>query len=168
MALSTTEQEIVTARITKLRDGLVEQFFKAFESAGVKFDAENIQREIIAELTKERRTLALKMIGFEDRWGTLEVDHCNSRVSVASEFIKANVGPAVQRWTDECLRPEIEARGRNKLNNATVMKAVTQDFDHQFMYAARRQMERLAVEAGEEFANTLAARIKAGIKLAQE
>lgn len=168
MALSVTEQEVVTARITELRDGLVEQFFKAFGDAGVKFDAESIQREIISELTKERRTLALKMLGFDDRWGKLEVDHCNNRTSVASEFVKANVGPAIQKWTDECLRPAIEARGCDKLNNAAVMNAVTKDFDQKFMYAAREQMVRLASEAGKEFANALAAQIKAGIKLAQE
>lgn len=168
MALSVTEQEAVTARVTKLRDGLVEQFFVAFGNAGVKFDAEGIQRQIIDELTKERRNLALKMLGFNDRWGKLEVDRCNSRTSVASEFIESQVGPAVERWADECLRPAIEARGRDKLNNAAVMKAVTKDFDQQFMYAARNQMEHLAAEAGKEFANALAAQIKAGIKLAQE
>lgn len=168
MALSTTEQEVVTARITKLRDGLVEQFFKAFGDAGVKFDAESIQREIVSELTKERRTLALKMLGFDDSWGKLEVDHCNNRASVASEFVKSNVGPAIQKWTDECLRPAIEARGRDKLNNAAVMNAIMKDFDQQFMYAARKQMEHLAAEAGKEFADALANQIKAGMKLAQD
>ena len=168
MALSAAEQEVVSARIAKLRDNLVEQFFTAFGNAGVKFDAEGIQREIIAELTKERRTLALRMLGFNDRWGRLEVDHCNNRASVASEFVKANVGPAVQKWTEECLRPAIEARGRDKLNNAAVMNAITKDFDSQFMYAARKQMQHLAEQAGEEFANALANQIKAGMKLAQD
>ena len=168
MALSATEQEVVTARITKLRDDLVERFFKAFGEAGVKFDAEGIQREIISELTKERRTLALKMLGFDDRWGKLEIDNCNGRASVASEFIKANVGPAIQKWTDECLRPAIEARGRDKLNDATVMDAVMKGFNQRFMHAACEQMDHLASKAGEEFANALAAQIKAGIKLAQE
>ena len=168
MALSAAEQEAIAARVTELRDGLIEQFFTAFGNAGVKFDAEGIQREIIAELTKERRTLALKMLGFTDRWGKLEVDRGNNRASVASEFVEANVGPAVEKWTEECLRPAIEARGRDKLNNAAVMKAVMKDFDSQFMYAAHRQMEYLAAQAGEEFANALADQIKAGMKLAQE
>ena len=168
MALSTTEQEVVAARVAKLRDGLVEQFFKAFGDAGVKFDAEGIQREIILELTKERRNLALKMLGFDDRWGKLEVDRCNSRTSVASEFIKSQVGPAVERWADECLRPMLEERGRDKLNNAAVMNAVVKDFDRQFMYAASEQMRHLAKQAGEEFANALANQIKAGMKLAQD
>ena len=168
MALSVTEQEAVAARVTKLRDGLVEQFFVAFGNAGVKFDAEGIQRQIIDELTKERRNLALKMLGFNDRWGKLEVDHCNSRTSVASEFIKSQVGPAVERWADECLRPMLEERGRAKLHDAAVMKAVMKDFDNQFMYAARQQMEHLAAQAGKEFADALANQIKAGMKLAQE
>ena len=168
MALSAAEQEAVAARVTKLRDSLVEQFFTAFGNAGVKFDAEGIQRQIVDELTKERRNLALKMLGFNDRWGKLEVDHCNNRASVASELVKANVGPAIQKWTDECLRPAIEARGRDKLNNAAVINAVTKDFDSRFMYAAREQMEYLAEQAGKEFANALADQIKAGMKLAQD
>ena len=168
MALSAAEQEVVSARIANLRDNLVEQFFTAFGNAGVKFDAEGIQREIIAELTKERRTLALKMLGFTDRWGKLEVDTCNGRASVASEFIKANVGPAVEKWTEECLRPAIEARGRDKLNSAAVVNAIMKEFDQQFMYAAREQMGHLAAEAGKEFATTLANQIKANTKLAQE
>lgn len=168
MALSAAEQEVVSARIAKLRNNLVEQFFTAFGNASVKFDAEGIQREIIAELTKERRTLALKMLGFDDRWGKLEVDHCNSRTSVASEFIKSQVGPAAERWADECLRPMLEERGRAKLHDAAVMKAVMKDFDNQFMYAARQQMERLAAQAGKEFADALANQIKAGMKLAQD
>lgn len=168
MALSTTEQEAIAARVTELRDSLIEQFFTAFGNAGVKFDAEGIQRQIVDELTKERRDLALKMLGFDERWGTIEIDHTNGRKSVASDFIEQNVGPAVKKWVDECLRPAIEARGRDKLNNAAVMKAVTKEFDSQFMYAARRQMGHLAAQAGEEFANALANQIKAGMKLSQD
>ena len=168
MALSAAEQEVVSARIAKLRDNLVEQFFTAFGNAGVKFDAEGIQREIIAELTKERRTLALKMLGFDNRSGKLEVDYTNGRKTVASDFIDQNVGPAVKKWVDECLRPAIEARGRDKLNNASVMNAVTKEFDRRFMRAAYMQMEHLAKQAGKEFANALADQIKAGMKLAQD
>ena len=168
MALSAAEQEAIAARVTELRDGLIEQFFTAFGNASVKFDAEGIQRQIVDELTKERRNLALKMLGFDDRWGKLEIDRTNGRKTTASDFIDQNVGPAVKKWVDECLRPAIEARGRDKLNNAAVMKAVTKDFDSQFMYAARRQMERLAAQAGEEFANALANQIKAGMKLSQD
>ena len=168
MALSAAEQEAIAARVTELRDGLIEQFFTAFGNASVKFDAEGIQRQIVNELTKERRNLALKMLGFTDRWGKLEVDNCNGRKTVAGDFIAQNVGPAVKKWVDECLRPAIKARGRDKLNNAAVMKAVMKDFDSQFMYAAHRQMEYLAAQAGEEFANALADQIKAGMKLAQE
>ena len=168
MALSAAEQEAIAARVTELRDGLIEQFFTAFGNAGVKFDAEGIQRQIVDELTKERRNLALKMLGFDDRWGKLEIDHTNGRKTVASDFIDQNVGPAVEKWVDECLRPAIEARSRDKLNSPAVMKAIMKDFDCEFMYAARRQMERFAAQAGEEFANALADQIKAGMKLAQE
>ena len=168
MALSATEQEAIAARVTKLRDDLIEQFFTAFGNAGVKFDAEGIQRQIVNDLTKERRNLALKMLGFSDRWGKIEIDHSDGRKSVASDFIDQNVGPAVQKWVDECLRPAIKARSRDKLNSPAVMKAVMKDFDSEFMYAARRQMEQLAAQAGEEFANALADQIKAGMKLAQD
>ena len=168
MALSATEQEAIAARAAKLRDGLIEQFFTAFGNASVKLDAEGIQRQIVDELTKERRNLALKMLGFDDRWGKLEIDHANGRKTVASDFIDQNVGPAVKKWVDECLRPAIEARGRDKLNSPAVMKAIMKDFDSEFMYAARRQMGHLAAHAGEEFANALADQIKAGMKLAQE
>lgn len=168
MALSAAEQEAIAARVTELRDGLIERFFTAFGNASVKFDAEGIQRQIVDELTKERRNLAFKMLGFDDRWGKLEIDRTNGRKTVASDFIDQNVGPAVKKWVDECLRPAIEARGRDKLNNAAVMNAVTKDFDRHFMYAARKQMEYLAAQAGEEFANALADQIKAGMKLAQE
>lgn len=168
MALSATEQETIAARVTKLRNGLIEQFFTAFGRAGVKLDAEGIQRQIIDELTRERRNLALKMLGFSDRWGELEIDSLNGRKTVASEFIAQNVGPAVEKWVDECLRPAIEARGRDKLNNAAVMNAVMKAFNHQFMYAARIQMERLAQQAGEEFADALVNQIKAGMKLEQD
>ena len=168
MALSAAEQEAIAARVTELRDGLIEQFFTAFGNASVKFDAEGIQRQIVDELTKERRNLALKMLGFDDRWGKLEIDHTNGRKTVAGDFIAQNVGPAVKKWTDECLRPAIEARSRDKLNSPAVMKAIMKDFDREFMYAARRQMERFAAQAGEEFANALADQIKAGMKLAQE
>lgn len=125
MALSTAEQEVIAARAAKLREDLVERFFVAFGNAGVKFGAEGIQRQIINELTKERRSLALKMIGFDDRFGKLELDRSNDRKTIAGTFIEQNAGPAV------------EARGRDKLNSATVMNAVIRDFDNQFMYAAQ-------------------------------
>jgi hypothetical protein len=168
MALSAAEQEVVTARITKLRDSLVEQFFTAFGNAGVKFDAESIQKQIIDELTKERRNLALKMLGFQDSWGKIEVDRTNNRESIVSDFIQQNVGPAVQQWVDECLRPAIEARKKEKLHNAAVMAAVMKEFDNQFTYAARRHVEQLAAKAGQEFAKTLVDQMTAGTKLATE
>ena len=168
MALSAAEQEVIAARVTKLRGDLVEQFFTAFDNAGVKFDAEGIQRQIVNDLTKERRNLALKMMGFDDRWGNLEVDRSNGRKSAASDFINQNVGPAVQKWVDECLRPAIEARSRDKLNSPAVMKAIMKDFDSEFMHAARERMGQLAAEAGTDFADALVDQIKAGMKLAQD
>ena len=88
MALSAAEQEAIAARVTKLRDGLIKQFFIAFGNAAVM--------------------------------------------------------------------------------NAAVMNDVAKEFNSQFMYAARKRMQQLAEQAGEEFANALADQIKAGMKLAQD
>lgn len=168
MALSATEQEAVAARMTKIRDDLIEHFFTAFGTAGVKFDAESIQQQIVAELTKERRNLALKMMGFSDSWGSLEVDRANGRKTAASDFLERNAKAAVDKWIAECLLPTIEARSRGKLNNPAVMRAVMKDFDDIFFRAAERRMHDLAVEAGENFAHALVDQMKASMKLAQD
>ena len=166
MALSVAEQEVIAKRTEDLRAAMLDKFFKAFGDAGVKFDAEGIQRQIVADLTQERRKLALQMLGFDTRWSSIEIDH--DRKSVAHEFLQEHVGEAVKKWVDECLRPAIEERGRQKLNNAEVTNSVVRDFDRQFHYAAEKHMRHLAEKEGKAFAEALVAQFKEGMKLSQE
>lgn len=139
-------------RLLAARESMHERFFAAFERANEAFTPDSLAVEISSMLTKERREIVLKLLGFSDHWGKLEVDHCNGRDkdSIIGRYLRNQAESIVTKWMQDEIRPIFEAKARERLANAAVRKAVEKDFVEYFsrhlQENIRREAERLAKE----------------------
>ena len=54
----------------------------------------------------------MKLLGFNDRWGKWELDHCNGRSgeSAAGDFIRKYQTEAIQEWLKTVCLPELDVK----------------------------------------------------------
>lgn len=171
MALPTPAlSETIVAQLTKKREALHQQFFDAFENANVKFDPESLTKEIIAQLNKERREIVVKLLGFSDRWGNLEVDHCNGRdrESIVGKYLREQAQVAVQTWMDEHLLVALEKHIKGKFSDPKLISASVKAFDEYFTHALRDSLRSHATNAAANIAADFAAKVKESMSLSVE
>ena len=171
MALPTPAlSETIVAQLTKKREALHQQFFDAFEKANVKLDPESLTREIIAQLNEERREIVLKLLGFDDSWGKLEVDRCNGRdrESIVGKYLHRQAQAAVQAWMDKHLLVALEKHIKGKFSDPEVISASVKTFDEYFKRALEGSLRSHAADAAAEIAADFAAKIKESMSLSAE
>ena len=138
-----------------------ERFLDAFERANEAFTPDSLATEISTMLTRERREIVLKLLGFTDHWGKLEVDHCNGRdkESIIGRYLRGRAEPIVTAWMEKEIRPIFEAKARERLANAEVRKAVEKEFVERFTYCLRESISREAERLAEEHAAAFSAQV---------
>jgi hypothetical protein len=79
-------------------DSLLTSIACAVEEWKAKNTKEVIKTTVTELLDKESKQLTLKLLGFEDRWGKWEVDHCNGRggESAAGDYLRIAQKTAIQ------------------------------------------------------------------------
>ena len=144
-----------------------ETFFQAFDEVQVKLDPKSLATEVTAMLLKERREVVMKLIGFTDHWGKLEVDHSNGRDkdSLVGKYLRTAAADAVQKWLDDHLKGAFEAHVRDKLSDVKVKNAAVKEFDDVFTRALRNAIRDSAERAAMQVANEFAASVKATMSL---
>ena len=85
---------------------MVSDCLKLADEAAQKWVAEQhdvIEDTIKVMLDKRLDEIVGKMLGFDLRWGTWEVDHCNGRAgeSAAGDWLRQRAGLAVMDWLDK-------------------------------------------------------------------
>lgn len=171
MALPTPAlSETIVAQLTKKREALHQQFFDAFEKANVKLDTESLTREIIAQLNEERREIVVKLLGFNDSWGKLEVDHCNGRdhESIVGKYLHRQAQAAVQEWMDKHLLVALEKHIKGKFSDPKVVSASVKAFDTYFTRELEDCLRSHAADAAAEIAADFAAKVKESMSLSAE
>ena len=145
-----------------------ERFFAAFEKANEAFTPDSLATEISTMLTKERREIVLKLLGFDGRFGKLEVDHCNGRdrESIVGRYLRGQAEPIVTAWMEKEIRPIFEAKARERLANAEVRKAVEKDFVERFTYCLRENISREAERLAKEHAAAFSAQVSQTMSMA--
>ena len=143
-------------------EGLTEaQRKKLRKSARDAYDQwvrDNIESEgAIAEfihklLDADREETLNKLVGFSSRWGGLEIDHCNGRVSALDGIIKARAEGVIGAWIDEVL----EEKGWNP--TAQMAKLVHKAYRDAFFQEARDQAEALGRKHACDYMTDLAQR----------
>jgi hypothetical protein len=158
---TTSKPAAIEERLLSAREKMHKEFLKAFDEAQVKFDPDSLVTEITSMLLAERREIVLKLIGFSDHWGRLEVDHCNGRDkdSIIGKYIRTAATDAIQKWMDDHLKGAFEAHVRGKFSDAKVKAAAIKEFDSIFQHALhnaiRELAENMAEQVAEEFSKTV-------------
>jgi hypothetical protein len=155
-------------RLLEARESMHERFFAAFEKANEAFTPSSLATEISAMLTKERREIVLKLLGFENSWGKLEIDRCNGRdkESIVGRYLRDQAEPIVTAWMEKEIRPIFEAKARERLANNAVRKAVERDFVERFSYHLRANINREAERLAKEHAAAFSAQVSQTMSMA--
>lgn len=155
-------------RLLEARESMHERFLDAFEKANEAFTPDSLATEISAMLTRERREIVLKLLGFTDHWGKLEVDHCNGRdkESIIGRYLRGRAEPIVTAWMEKEIRPIFEAKARERLANAKVRKAVEKEFVERFTYYLRESISIEAERLAEEHAAAFSAQVSQTMSMA--
>lgn len=170
MALPTTFTQELKDRIVAQRKAMQERFFTSFANAKVTMDPEGITKEIIAQLNKERREIVVKMLGFNDSWGKLEVDNCNGRneKSIVGVYLRTHAEAAVNEWMKAHMKGALEEHVRGKFSDAKLLAAAKKHFDEQFEWQLRKAIESAAAKAAQDVANEFTAAVREGVSLSPE
>lgn len=86
-----------------------------------------LTQRVHALLDDNAETIVFKLLGFDNRWGTWELDHCNGRKgeSAAGDFLKQVQKAAIQDWLKSVKLPEL-----NKTLSAAMQKSLNQDYEN--------------------------------------
>lgn len=135
--------------ITRDKKGLVAKELTDNELLEVSLLDEGVEKLIendIARLTNEAydevklsfknnlKANTLKVAGFDDHWGKWEVDRCNGRSSVVTQYIGQKVQNMFTAEFDKMLQPEIEKALE------PLKKTLVADFKREFEYHVKQQM----------------------------
>lgn len=141
-------------RFKKIVHDARENFIKSMEGeAAEALDPESIRRDVIRMLDAERKQITLKFLGFDNRWGDSnkwEVDHCNSRNSAVTEYIKQHACQAAQEWLDRNMRDFSWLTP-----DARITAAMKKDLQSTYNYTLQEQLRRLACEQAQADAKRL-------------
>jgi len=145
-----------------------ERFFAAFERANEAFTPDSLATEISTMLTRECREIVLKLLGFDDRWGKLEVDHCNGRDkdSIVGRYLRGQAEPIVTAWMEKEIRPIFEAKARERLADDKVRKAIEKDFVDRFAYCLRENISKEAERLAKQHAAAFSAQVSKTMSMA--
>lgn len=92
-----------------------------------------------------------KSIGMEDRWGRLEVDHCNGRATALAnnlgDYVAARINQILPGWIEKNLKPGLPKGWK---------KAIQDEFDSQLEYQLRDRIRDAVRNLAAEQADNMA------------
>lgn len=99
-----------------------ERFLAEASKLADETDAKAVAAELIKDLNSQKRAVALRLLGMEDKWGRWEIDHCNQRKSTITEMLDAEVVGLVRQWVndavEEVITEELKTSTKNKVKTA--------------------------------------------------
>lgn len=122
----------------------------------IKNDLNTLANEAYDELQNtfkhDLKKNVLKIVGFNNSWDKWEVDHCNGRSSVLTEYMSVKVQQMFRAEFEKMLQPEIE----------DILKPVKKAFLDEFKNAFKREAQGLIYsetrEQAKKFISELAAK----------
>lgn len=105
-------------------DGIIDTYVNAIEIWKKNNPPEKIEQAVQAMLDKESQQLTVKLLGFDNRWGKWEIDHCNGRAgeSAAGDYLRKTQQQAIQDWFSKMKMPQMSAALKKEMNAFAVEK----------------------------------------------
>ena len=165
----TAPAKTATERLSALRETAHAKFFAAFaEASGTSLAPGDLVQSVTEMLVKERRELVLKMLGFRDTWGRVEVDRDRSGGTMLQSYLAQQCEVAVQAWLTEHVKPLFDKVAAKKLLTPAYKTALEKSFSEAFDSAIRDQAWRMGKEAGHAEGVKIRDEIMAAMSLKQE
>jgi hypothetical protein len=142
--------------LTQARQRFHEEFAKAVAAQINEFDAEQMTRDILADLNAQKRQVIGAMLGIEKAFGEWRVDRTNGRTSLVGELVTKSVNEStLHAWLAEALR-EILASSSERLKKQ-YLSAIKKDFEAQL----QQQLQSMAWKTAHDAAVAIAQQVKA-------
>lgn len=126
---------------------LLPTVLKSIDQWKKKNSEEALTQRVHKLLDDNAQTIVLKLLGFDNRWGKWELDHCNGRKgeSAAGDYLKQVQKKAIQDWLKNVKLPEL-----NKSLSSVMKKGLEADYKNylrQYLYEyAREEADKAAKE----------------------
>lgn len=116
----------------------VEYIHKAIDSWLEKNSEDQLTQRVHHLLDENQKKIILTLLGFENRWGGWEIDHCNGRSgnTPVGEYIKQTHEDAIQEWLLQVKLPAM---------SATIKKQIAQEMERHYQSEVRRRMHDMVV-----------------------
>lgn len=77
-----------------------------------------IKQKIFDRLDSMQEEIAMKLLGFDARWGTWGVDHCNGRSgnSAAGDYLRNVQQVAIQQWLEQLKFPAMTPAQKKQID----------------------------------------------------
>jgi len=155
------------ARIRATRKLMHDKFAQAVDITADQFDPEVLSKQAYNILSKEREQVIFKLLGFDNRWGKVEVDHCNGRSSIMTEQLERLAGPVIEDWIAKEIAPALEKAARLHFTKQKVLQAIQKDFLSSFNYRLHERVRAHAEKAASEYAAKLAAEFAEAVSMVE-
>lgn len=138
------------------RDKMEDRFVATMSSADDVFDASGLLESIKNQLIKDRREIVLKLLGFTNRFGELELEHPSRNSATAiQKHIEASITAAAEKFLAD--NPDFfSSLVEEVMKKPGIKTAVRKRFTDVFEYRIREEAERaardLATEEGQKLA----------------
>lgn len=127
----------------------VSEFFGAMGTAA------DVKKLVKKQLDTKRREIFAQVLGFDDRWGRWEVDHCNGRRSAVSDGLASVVQEAGEEWVKDCIKRYTKKSGILGMTKAQE-DALLLDYQSRIKSNISSHLYRLAEQHAEKLAKQMA------------
>ena len=128
-------------------DELLPVIAQAVEEWKLKNTTSEIKTKITRLLDTNSKEITMKLLGFDHRGGTWELDHCNGRSgnSAAGDFIRNSHAEAIKEWLAKVSMPTLDTATKNEL-----IKQAQHTYEDYLGRAVRNAMEKKATNDAEQ------------------
>jgi hypothetical protein len=101
---------------------------------------EDLTTRVHKLLDENQKKIVLTLLGFENRWGGWEIDHCNGRAgqTPVGEYIKVTHEAAIKEWLEQVKLPPMPASAKKEIE-AEMRRTYTNEVRE---YMRKRVIER--------------------------
>lgn len=112
----------------------------------IKKELPGLQERIYQTCKQHERTYLLGILGFSERWGRLEIDHCNGRSgnSIIGNELKKAVEDLVKQWTEKALAENWEEiQEAESLYKEAFARKLREELREQAKEMAKKEAQRI-------------------------
>jgi len=99
---------------------LIPVFHTAIKNWNEQNTPEKVTQDVFDTLNADKDKILAQLLGFSNRWGKWELDHCNGRAgnSAAGDFLREVQQQAVNEWLSTVAMPTLSSTQLNQIKSS--------------------------------------------------